>query len=117
MTSLDCLTTGFTDVSELFLELVREHLCLEALAVYFPEGVPRAALIELPDGRCKHVRRHEVTVLRELQRREPEQLELRWRSPPPPEPPPPPPSVELLDPVMARARPSAPLVAPVWMAS
>lgn len=105
------------DVSDQYLELVREHQDPEVLAVYFPEALPRMALIERPGDRYKHVRRHEVTALLELRRREPEQLELRWPSPPPSPPPPPQPSVELPAPTLARARPSAPLVAPLWMAS
>lgn len=105
------------DVSEQYLELVHQHQDPEALAVFFPEDVPRIAIIELPGDRYKHVRRHEVMALLELPRREPEQLELRWRSLQPPEPPPPPPPVELPDPMMARVIRSAPLVAPLWMAS
>ena len=74
------------DVSEQYLELVREHLhrFREALAVHFPEGAPHLALIELPDVGCVPVPRRQVTDLLEFQRTEEvvvadeRQLEFEW---------------------------------------
>lgn len=77
------------DVSEQYLELVREHLhrFREALAVHFPEGAPHLALIELPDVGCVPIPRRQVTDLLEFQRTEEvvvvvdeRQLEFEWPS-------------------------------------
>lgn len=102
-------TALFDDVSEQYLELVREHLhrFRDALAVYFEVDEPDRALIEMPDG-CVPFPRRRVTDLLEFAEVErcevpdPEQLELRLPSPPPPPPSP----VALPDPVLARASPS-----------
>lgn len=66
------VTTALSDVSETYLDLVREHRHRfhEALAVVFPRDAPDLALIELPGGGCVPVRRRWVTDLLEFQRTE-----------------------------------------------
>jgi hypothetical protein len=73
------------DVSEQYLELVREHLhrFRDALAVFFPGGAPDLVLIELP-GAVDYmpVPRRQVTDLLEFERleevRRDDQLEFEW---------------------------------------